>query len=422
MPDLPVAVYPGVISTHEEDTVVKNIEDVLVDQIVQGLTAQVKSTPMAKATAQPADRDIVFTGSFEEINEYFQRNNWTDGLPVVPPTIEKVEAFLKFTDRSPDDVLGVLHPSRSQASVWKVAVNGVMAGCRPEYMPILVAIVEVMTAPEFGMRHAGSTPGWEGMIILNGPIARQLGFGYETAAQRPGNQANTSVGRFYRLFCRNIARFLPGTTDMATFGQMFRAVVAENEAVCADIGWEPLHVTRGFAPTDNVVTITSIRSASDPFSTAGESAERHLDYMVDWVKRMIEPYQSSSGYIESHVLLLTPVIASLLARAGFSKRAVVDYIKYNAVVPAHYYEWSMTLGDAHAPGTTLDTLIDKGELPEAWRASKDPERKLPLLLPETQLLVVVSGDPTRNRSCFYRQNFKQGYATSKKIALPTCAR
>ena len=159
MPDLPVAVYPGVISTHEEDTVVKNIEDVLVDQIVQGLTAQVKLTPMAKATAQPADRDIVFTGSFEEINEYFQRNNWTDGLPVVPPTIEKVEAFLKFTDRSPDDVLGVLHPSRSQASVWKVAVNGVMAGCRPEYMPILVAIVEVMTAPEFGMRHAGSTPG-----------------------------------------------------------------------------------------------------------------------------------------------------------------------------------------------------------------------------------------------------------------------
>ena len=78
----------------------------------------------------------------------------------------------------------------------------------------------------------------------------------------------------------------------------------------------------------------------------------------------------------------------------------------------------MTLGDAHPPGTTLDSLIDKGELAEAWRESTHPDRKLPLLLPETQLLVVVSGDPTRNRSCFYRQNFKQGYATSKKIALP----
>ncbi len=165
------------------------------------------------------------------------------------------------------------------------------------------------------------------------------------------------------------------------------------------------------------MTITSVRASSDPFSTAGESAKRHLDLIVDWVKRMIEPYQSSRGYVESHVLLLSPVIATILANAGYSKRDVEEYLKQHATVPARYYEWHMMLADHHTPGTTLAGLVEKGELPAAWRLSDDPERLVPLMLPETQWLIVVSGDPLRNRSSIYRQNFKQGYATSRKIEL-----
>ena len=413
-----MATYPGVISTHERSKAAKNIEDVLVDQIVRHLTDDGSAPDSAAGDPQPQDRDIVFEGTFEEVNDFFYRNQWTDGLPIVPPTIEKVEAFLRFTDRSADEVLGTLHPSRADATVWNVAVNGVMAGCRPEYMPVLIAIVEVMADPDYGMKHGGSTPGWEAMIILNGPIREQLGLNDKQGAQRPGNQANTSIGRFYRLFARNVPRFLPGTTDMATFGQMFRAVVAENEGACAEIGWEPLHVTRGFNPEESVVTITSVRMASDPFATAGESAERHLEYIVDWVKRMIEPYQSSRGYVESHVLVLTPVIASILAQAGYSKRDVSEHLMKNATVTARYYEWHMMLGDHHTPGTTLAGLIEKGELPGLWRVSDDPERQVPLMLPDTQWLIVVAGDPLRNRCSMYRQNFKQGYATSKKVDLP----
>ena len=416
--DLRVATYPGVISTHERPTVVKNIEDVLVDQIIRQLTENAPSQNERAETTQPEDREIVFKGTFEEVNDFFYKNEWTDGLPIVPPTIEKIEAFLRFTDRDPDEVLGTLHPSLTDATIWKVAVNGVMAGCRPEYMPVLVAIVEVMADPQFGMKHGGSTPGWEALIILNGPIREQLGFNDKHGAQRPGNQANTSIGRFYRLFARNIPRFLPGTTDMATFGQMFRAVVAENEQACEEMGWEPLHVMRGYKPEDSVVTITSVRTTSDPFTTAGESAERHLDLIVDWVKRMIEPYQSSRGYVETHVLVLTPVIAALLAKAGYSKHDVSEYLKKHATVTARYYEWHMLLADHHTPGTTLAGLVEQGELPREWLRSDDPERLVPLLLPETQWQIVVAGDPLRNRSCIYRQNFKQGYATSKKVELP----
>jgi hypothetical protein len=184
------------------------------------------------------------------------------------------------------------------------------------------------------------------------------------------------------------------------------------------MGWDPLHVTRGYKPADNVVTITSVRTTSDPFTTAGESAERHLDLIVDWVKRMIEPYQSSRGYVETHVLVLTPVIAALLAKAGYSKPDVADYLKKNATVTARYYEWHMLLADHHTPGTTLAGLVQQGELPGEWHVSDDPERLVPLLLPQTQWQIVVAGDPLRNRSCIYRQNFKQGYATSKKVELP----
>ena len=416
--DLRVATYPGVISTHERPTIARNIEDVLVDQIVRQLTDVGTSHEESIAAAEPADRDVVFTGTFEQVNEHFLANQWSDGLPIVPPTIEKVEAFLRYTDRSADEVLGILHPSLAAATVWNVAVNGVMAGCRPEYMPVLLAIVEVMADPEYGLKHGGSTPGWEAMIIVNGPIREALGMEDGQGAQRPGNQANTSIGRFYRLFARNVPRFLPGSTDMATFGQMFRGVVAENERACSEMGWEPLHVTRGFKPDESVVTITSVRTASDPFTTAGETAERHLDYIVDWVKRMIEPYQSSRGYIESHVLVLTPVIASLLARAGYSKQDVANYLVKHAVVPARYYEWSMMQADHHPPDTTLAGLVAKGALPQEWRLSDDPDRLVPLMLPQTRWLIVVAGDPLRNRSCIYRQNFKQGYATSKQVRLP----
>ena len=237
------------ISTHERETIARNIEEVLVDQIVRHLTSDEAPRETDVRSALPAERDIVFSGTFEAVNAHFHEKGWTDGLPVVPPTLEKIEAFLRFTDRSPDEVLGVMHPSQAQATIWNVAVNGVMAGCRPEYMPILVAIVEVMADPEYGMKHGGSTPGWEAMIILNGPIRNQLGFDCGQGLQRPGNPANTSIGRFYRLFARNVPRFLPGSTDMATFGQMFRAVVAENEEACAEFGWSPLHVTRGFDST-----------------------------------------------------------------------------------------------------------------------------------------------------------------------------
>ena len=113
-----------------------------------------------------------------------------------PATVEKVEEFLKFTDRDPAEVLGILKPENREATIWNIAVNGVMCGCKPEYMPILISMVDIMCDPLFGQEHLGHTPGTEVMILLNGPIIKELDFNYEQGILRPGFMANT-IGRSF---------------------------------------------------------------------------------------------------------------------------------------------------------------------------------------------------------------------------------
>ena len=166
-----------------------------------------------------------------EANELYQQNGWTDGLPIVPPTMEKVEAFLKFTDRSPDESLGTILPDNRAGTIWSIAVNGVMAGCKPEYMPVLVALVEAMADHGYGVEHSGNTPGADTLLILNGPIIKELGFNYTQGVMRDGFMPNTSIGRFWRLYLRNVAGFLLHKNDKGTYGNTWRVAVAENEEV-----------------------------------------------------------------------------------------------------------------------------------------------------------------------------------------------
>ena len=417
LPDLRIAEYPAAIALDDAETLRRNVEETLVPNILKVLTQPVKSTAKASRRRGPGDRDIVFEGSLDEINEFFYDREWTDGMPVIPPTLEKVESFLKFTDRAPEDVLGVLPPAMGVCSVWKVAVNGVMAGCKPEYMPILLAIAEIVSDPEFSIKDAGATPGWETVIMLNGPIRDELGFNYKVGHQRPGNIANTSIGRFYRLLVRNIAGSLVGSTDMATHGQMFRTVAPENDQVCEEIGWKTLAQEQGFAAGENVVSITSSRAVSDPVQTTGDKAEQHLDYLTEWAMRMIEPYEAMRRYPETHILFVTPVVARLLASQGYSKQDVAQYILDHAKVTAEYFELGSSRFNNWKP-YSLKEAVEKGELDSRWYESDDPKRLVPLFSPDAKIYVVVTGDPTRNRCMFFRENYSQAILTSRAVKLP----
>ncbi|MFC1986813.1 hypothetical protein ACFLWC_07515, partial [Chloroflexota bacterium] len=229
---------------------------------------------------EPGSKDIIFKGTFEEVNRFFYENEWSDGLPIVPPTVEKVEEFLRYTGRSANQVIGTLLPDIREATIWNTAVNGVMAGCRPEYMPVLVGLVEAMADEIFGQAHLACTAGPEILITLNGPIIKDLGFNYEQGVLRDGFQANTTVGRFWRLFSRNVAGFVPHKTDKATFGGTWRVVLAENEDALARIGWLPMSVDQGFKAGDNVVTISSCTSTDSLPSAGAAKAEVILNRLA----------------------------------------------------------------------------------------------------------------------------------------------
>lgn len=415
-PDARVVEYPNAIALDSPEQMRKNVKEVIVPAIIEKLTKPIKSSAKARRRG-PGSRDAVYEGTYEEVQDYFYEMKWSDGLPFVPPTVEKVEEFLKFTDRDPEEVIGIMEPSMGACTVWKVAVNGVMAGCRPEYFPLLLAIAEIMVTPDFSVKDSGATPGWEAMIMLNGPIRDELKFNYKIGHQRPDNQANVSVGRFYRLMLRNVAGFQIGSTDMSTHGQMFRPVIPENDQVCEEIGFKTVAEMRGFEKGKNVVTIVSGRVCSDPMQTNGTTAEQHLDYMTDWATRMTEPYQTMRHYQDNNVLFLSPVVARLLANAGYDKESIAKYILSHAKVTAEYFELNCSRFNHWQP-YSLKEEVEKGNLPKEWYESDDPKRLVPLFWPEANIVVIVVGDLTRNRSQFFRSNYSMAKLTSREIKLP----
>ena len=414
MPNLPISLYPGHIDFHSTEELQKNVETFVVDQVIKSLTVQPEET---KLPIEPGPKDIVFKGTFEEVNSFFYKKEWSDGLPIVPPATKKVDEFLKFTNRSPDEVIGALLPDKREATVWNIAVNGVMAGCRPEYMPVLIAIVEAMTDPRFGHDQLGHTPGTEVLITLNGPIIKELGFNYEQGALRDGFQANTSIGRFWRLYLRNVAGFLPHKADKATFGGTWRVILAENEDAVAKIGWEPMSVDQGFKASDNVITLSSCTSTDSVFSFGTATAEEIIDRLA---ARIVDNqlYMFRLDFLGLGVrpqVLIPPNIAETLAKAGYSKDKIRQRWYERARFTAKRYEELSP--NTYDIGSLCDA-VEQGKLPKQYCESEDPERLLPIVHSPDDFMITVSGDPGMGNCWICAQNGFIGYPVSRKMKLP----
>lgn len=387
----------------------------LVDELVLQLTHSPSADVAANKSTAAGPRAIVFKGTLEEVNDHFQERVWSDGLPVVPPTLDRVNAFLSLTDRSPEEVIGLLPPTRLPATVWKVAVNGVMAGCRPEYMPVLLAIAEAVADPAFGLENVGSTVGMTPLIILNGPIGKQLGFNAGQGVLRPQAQANITVSRFLRLLMVNIAGYRLGEADMATFGRNYYPVLAEAEE---DSPWPPLSVDRGFAPGANVVTVMGVDSIAHNFLTH-DPAENHLRVIAREITRelggnLLVAMERFGGRI-TPVLGLTPLVSGILVKAGYSKDDVRRWIYDHALIPAKQFDEQLARIE---DGYNLQESVARGNLAERFALSDDPERLVPVLHDPEELQIVVCGAPNRNRSFIAGQFGSYGGAISKELRLP----
>jgi hypothetical protein len=418
MPNLPVAMVPGHTGVQSNDVLRRNILQVTMDRVVSNLTQPPKE---ALLEDEPEARAVICKGSFEAVNEYFEANELSDGLPIVPPTRDKVEAFLRYTDRGADDVLGIMLPDSRAATVWSVAVNGVMAGCRPQYMPVLIALVEAMADPYYGVEHSGNTPGGETLIVLNGPIIKQLGFNYTQGVMRDGFPANTSVGRFWRLYLRNVAGFLPHKNDKATFGNTWRVVVAENEDVVAKLGWEPNCAEFGFPLGSNVVSIARYTGGNHISSVSGSTPEQMMPYIVD---AMLKQYSWQLMFTVGQgmgtlrpLMLLSPIIAETIASWGWSKRDLKQHLYDHARITAE--QFSTILRDwTNKPIWNLQEEAMLGRVPKVFYESDDPQRRVPIVWEPEDFMIAVTGDLMRNSVYIFAHNGVLGYPTGREIRLP----
>jgi len=420
LPGLPVAIVPGHVDVQTVDELRANVLGVTVEGVIQGLTA---APEKAVELVEPEPGEIVFEGTPDEINRFFYENGWSDGLPIVPPTAARVEAFLKATDRAAGEELGVLLPDRRSATVRSVAINGVMAGCRPEYMPVLVALVEAMADPRYGVEHSGNTPGAETLIVVNGPIIRRLGFNYQQGALRDGFQANTSIGRFWRLYLRNVAGFLPHKTDKGTFGNTWRVVLAENEDALARLGWTTIAQDQGLAAGDNAVTISRFTGGTVLASVFGTRPEEMIPYLADGITRLIAwELMFTVGMAlgaQRPLLVLSPILAQTLARAGLTKQDVQRRLFEHARIPARRFERYIGEWTNLAPGRpSLRDLVARGRAAPIFAESDDPERLVPVVARAEDIMIAVSGDPLRTNAYVFAHNGILGFPTTKPVRLP----
>jgi hypothetical protein len=331
MPNARIVLEPVV----SECTVMKEIEDGIggvMDEVIAALTRPLSAEEIApKPKAIEKLSRTVFKGNLEEVNRFFYKRGWTDGLPVIPPTEEAVAEMLAGTDLKPDYVVAELIPRRGKATVEKIAINAVMAGALPTYLPLLIAGVKAMAQSGTADMMAVSTGSWSPFWVINGPVRKDLNLNSSYGAMNPGDMANATIGRALGLITKNIRGIRKGMEDMGVLGNpgKYSMVAAENEE---ENPWEPLHVEHGFKKDDSTIALMFPNNYNQiyPYGTDDQGLLKSIVYNIIPIRMGIQG------------VILTPNNAAALAKAGMTKRDIKEYVMQNSTVDWERY-------DKHSP-------------------------------------------------------------------------
>lgn len=391
-----------------------------VDQVVAGLTAEPTTGPAADEPAAPAPLDIVAAGDLERIQSVFLERGWSDGLPIVPPTRDRVEAMLSPSGHDPWKRLGVTTTSGRDISLWSIAVNAVMAGCRPEHFPVVVAIAEALADPAYGAEHSGNTTGADALVVLDTDRAAAIGFNTGAGALRDGVHANTAVGRWLRLYLRNVFGFTADEHDKATFGNTFRVVLAEDVATLSDIGWPGVAADLGV--DGDAIAIARYNSGAIIGSVFGSTPEEIVPYLGDSLARisgwdLTHVYGLGQGHYRP-LLVLSPILARTIADAGWSKSDLRAALFDHARIPAWRFEkligaWS----NLTAGRPSLVDLAAAAHVPTVFAESDDPDRLVPIVTEPAKISIAVAGDPARANAYVLSHDGPHGDAVAKPISF-----
>ena len=266
----------------------------------------------------------------DAFQDEMERRGWGDGLPLVPPTPERVAAFVRASGRPAAEVVATLPPAWAEATVEKAAVNAVMAGCRPEHVPIVLAAIRAAAREPFNLHTVLTSTGGAALCaVVSGPIAAEIGMNARHNVLGPGNRANATIGRAVRLVLMNVGGARPGTLDRATQGSpaKYTYCVAENEAASP---WEPLRTSLGFGAGDSVVTVI----AGEGPHNINDHGSTTADSLLRQITGTLATPGSNNAYMQGDsYLFLGPEHARQLAAEGLDREAVQRLVFEGARIP-----------------------------------------------------------------------------------------
>ena len=405
-------------TTGQQAEFIRNMVDEQIDAIIQALTVLPATAGAARGTKAAGKGTEIFTVELDDtplglnaVNDFFAERDWSDGIPVIPPTPAAVEQMLKGTKRQPQEVVMVMEPGFGLATVEKIAINAVMAGCRPEHFPVLLAAIDCMAQPEMNhrdMQVSGHTEAL--MILVNGPIIQKAGINIGTAAMGPGvvNSANTAIGRALRLCLINIGYCKAGSGDPNFVGlpTKFGMCIGENEEISP---WQPYHVDRGFQRNESAVTLATVTGPTTIIDAASRSHEDTLDNIASmmfyrnsggggWLRG---PQSAQVGHTNKrvnfkgpyHPIILSPSRAVIMAEAGMGKRDAQEWLHRNCTVSL-----KSVVGAREVPSDGSGKWLHH---PELQHLAEDPNATIPALESPEQYLLFVTGGSTHYSHFFY---------------------
>lgn len=370
VPVLRSAEYPGAFASHSEEELRKNTREILWPQIKTALTSQITQREIAEYALEgkrPYD-EIIYYGNFEEIQKYFKINNWTDGLPIIPPTDEKIQEYLKFTPYKASDIIGTIAVGYRECTVYTVAVNAVMSGVPAEFMPICIAFVQGMNNGEW-RRPLSSTHGWTPYAWLNGPLARQLGI--DNQQGMISEVANKALGRFIELSMMNIGGYYVKENRMGSFGYLTPFTFSEDDKACAELGWKPYHVTKGYDVNSNTITNASCLAWGNNVTPSTDNPEKIKDVIAFDIT---EKQQNGLGNTNPQVyrtLFITEYVAKDLAKKYKSKDELEDALIETARRPLALRAYALYWANTGSQQNNLMSLED-----EYRKLIKDKDEKV----------------------------------------------
>ena len=309
-----------------ESTVKSEIEEGIaaaMKDVVEGLTRPL--IPEEKSPKQQTGKTprVAFKGSLQEVNRFYYSKGWTDGLPIIPPTEEAVAEMMTGTDLAPDHIVATIIPRKGKATIEKIAINAVMAGALPTYMPVLIATVQSLADPKTRFdTFEVSTGSWAPFLAINGRIRNDININCSSGALSPGNIANATIGRAVGLIVKNIGGARKAVEDMGVIGNpgKYSLVIGEDEEASP---WEPLSVERGFTKEDNTVTVffpnTFIQTVPGGTDAQG---------ILDTLSGMVTSTMSS--------IILIPSWAKVLSNEGYTRQKVKEYLAAHGT-PGRWY-------------------------------------------------------------------------------------